>query len=93
MTRKAVTYLPPALRERVMVPCSLGLAESVRFTHLHEGRGNLLDHILVSQSMLPALNEVRILNESLHDESLPFATDLLYPESDHAPFVAHFRFD
>lgn len=28
--------------------------------------------------------------ELLHDESIAFATDVLYPESDHAPIVASF---
>jgi len=79
-----------ALRERVLVSCSRSVAESIRFSHLHEGRGNLLDHMLMSQAMLPYLREVQIHNENLHDESLPFASDAKYPESDHAPFLAQF---
>jgi endonuclease/exonuclease/phosphatase family metal-dependent hydrolase len=80
----------PALRERVLVSCSRSVAESIRFSHLHEGHGNLLDHMLMSQAMLPHLREVHIHNENLHDESLPFASDAKYPESDHAPFLACF---
>lgn len=80
----------PKLRSRVMVPCSNGIAESVRFTHLHHGKGNLLDHMLISQALLPHFRRAEIYNETLHDESLPFAFETKYPESDHAPFVAEF---
>ena len=78
----------PPLRSRVLVSCSAGIPESVRYSHLHEGHGNLLDHMLISQALLPGLREAAIYNENLHDESLPFSFDTLYPESDHAPFVA-----
>ncbi|QID18255.1 endonuclease [Nitrogeniibacter mangrovi] len=80
----------PALRERVLISCSRSVAASIRFSHLHEGHGNLLDHLLMSQAMLPYLHRVQIHNEDLHDESLPFTSDRKYPESDHAPFLAEF---
>ncbi|MDU0353716.1 endonuclease/exonuclease/phosphatase family protein [Paraglaciecola aquimarina] len=81
----------PALRHTVMLPCSLAIADSVRFSHLHHGQKNLLDHMLISQSMFSLFSEAHIFNENLHDESLPFASDSKFPESDHAPFVAHFN--
>jgi endonuclease/exonuclease/phosphatase family metal-dependent hydrolase len=81
----------PELRSRVLVPCSSAIAESVRFSHLHHGHGNLLDHMLISQSLLPYFQQAEIHNENLHDESLPFTYDTKYPESDHAPFVSEFR--
>jgi len=80
-----------ALRTRVLVACSLSVAKSIRFSHLHQGHGNLLDHILVSHSLLSRLQAVEIHNENLHDESQPFSFDTKYPESDHAPFVASFN--
>ncbi len=80
----------PALREYVMVPCSRGIPESVRFSLYHHGQANLLDHMLMSQAMLPHFRRAQILNENLHDESLPFRFDTKYPESDHAAFVAEF---
>lgn len=80
----------PDLRGRVLIPCSLAIPDSVRFSHYHYGRGNLLDHMLISQSLLPRFQRARICNENLHDESLPFMSDVKYPESDHAPFVAEF---
>ncbi|WP_317931067.1 endonuclease/exonuclease/phosphatase family protein [Halioxenophilus sp. WMMB6] len=81
----------PDLRHTVLVPCSLGIAESIRYSHLHQGRGNLLDHMLISQALLPYFHSAHIHNENLHDESLPFASDRKYPESDHAPFLAEFN--
>lgn len=80
----------PALRSRVLIPCSLAVPDSVRFSHYHHGQGNLLDHILISQSLLPRFQGAQIFNENLHDESLPFMSDAKFPESDHAPFVSEF---
>ncbi|MFC2077199.1 endonuclease/exonuclease/phosphatase family protein [Candidatus Bipolaricaulota bacterium] len=80
----------PDLRSSVLIPCSRAIPESVRFSHLHHGHGNLLDHMLISQSLLTYFRNAEIHNESLHDESLPFTFDTKYPESDHAPFVAEF---
>ena len=80
----------PELRSRVLLPCSRGIPESVRHSHYHHGHGNLLDHMLISQSLLPYFVQAEIHNENLHDESLPFTFDTKYPESDHAPFVAEF---
>ncbi len=83
----------PALRSNVLVPCSLAIPESTRFSHLHHGKGNLLDHMLISQALLPFFSHAQIHNENLHDESLPYSFDAKYPESDHAPFVAQFTID
>jgi endonuclease/exonuclease/phosphatase family metal-dependent hydrolase len=81
----------PDLRSSVLLPCSAAIAESVKFSHLHHGKGNLLDHMLISQSMYHLFVKADIFNENLHDESLPFASDIKYPESDHAPFLATFK--
>jgi len=78
------------LRHRVLIPCSGAIPETVRFSHLHHGQGNLLDHMLISQSLLRFFQRADLLNENLHDESLPFTYDTKYPESDHAPFAAEF---
>jgi exonuclease III len=78
------------LRGTALVSCSRSIPETIRFSHYHHGRGNLLDHMLMSQALLPHFQHAAIYNETLHDESLPFAFDRKYPESDHAPFVAEF---
>lgn len=82
-----------ALRSRVLIACSHSIPASIRYSHLHEGQGNLLDHILLSQSLLSQLNGAEIHNENLHDESMPFSFDTKFPESDHAGFVAVLRED
>lgn len=78
------------LRDRVLIPCSHSIPDSIKYSHLHHGEGNMLDHILISQSLIGYLQHAEIHNENLHDESLPFAFDDKFPESDHAGFVASF---
>jgi predicted extracellular nuclease len=82
----------PALSQRVLVPCERSVPESARFTLYHRGQGNMLDHVLVSRSLLRHYQSAEIHNETLHDESVAFASDRIYPESDHAPVVATFTF-
>ena len=83
----------PDLGFRQLFPCSMSIPEDRRYTHLHEGQGNLLDHMVVSRMMMSKYVSAEIHNEALHDESIAFATDKKYPESDHAPFVATFNMD
>jgi endonuclease/exonuclease/phosphatase family metal-dependent hydrolase len=80
-----------ALASRVLTPCENTVPETARFTYLHQGQKRLLDHMLISQSMLPHYRKAEIHNEMLHDETLAFATDTKFPESDHAPFAAEFE--
>jgi len=80
----------PDLASRVMVPCELSIPESARYSLFHHGRGQLLDHVVVSRSLLQFYRHTEIHNEVLHDESVAFATDITFPESDHAPVVAEF---
>lgn len=80
----------PDLNARVMHPVALAIAESRRFTLYHHGKPNLLDHMVVSRRMMASFRHAEIHNEMIHDESVAFATDDKYPESDHAPVVAEF---
>ncbi|HXG22817.1 MAG TPA: endonuclease/exonuclease/phosphatase family protein [Methylomirabilota bacterium] len=82
----------PRLATRVLAPCERTVPESSRFSLIHQGRGVMLDHILVSRSLLAHYRTTEIHNELLHDESAAFATDDKFPESDHAPVVAEFVF-
>lgn len=82
-----------ALAHRVLVPCERTIPEPGRFSLYHHGRGQMLDHILVSRALLAHYQGTEIHNELLHDESVAFATDLKFPESDHAPVVASFLLD
>ena len=79
------------LAKRVLVPCERTIPEPSRFSMLHLGKGRMIDHLLVSRSLLAYYKGSEIHNEVLHDESIAFATDKKYPESDHAPVVAEFQ--
>jgi len=80
----------PDLIGRVMVPIERTIPSSSRFSLYHHGRGVMLDHILASRAMLAFWQGTEIHNEILHDESIAFATDRKFPESDHAPVIAEF---
>jgi endonuclease/exonuclease/phosphatase family metal-dependent hydrolase len=81
----------PQLARRVLVPCERTIPEPSRFSLYHRGKPNLLDHILISRPFLAHYRGTEIHNELLHDESIAFATDKKFPESDHAPMVAEFE--
>ena len=51
----------------------------------------MIDHLVVSRSLLSYYKGTEIHNEILHDESIAFAVDMKYPESDHAPIIAEFE--
>ncbi len=76
---------------RVLVPIENTVPESSRYTLFHRGRGEMLDHLLVTRNLLAHYRGSEIHNEVLHDESASFATDRKFPESDHAPVVATFE--
>lgn len=79
------------LANRVLVPCEHSIPASSRFSLLHRGQGRMLDHLLASRPLLAHYRGAEIHNELLHDESIAFATDAYYPESDHAPLVTVFE--
>ena len=79
------------LASRVLVPIEQTIPEPSRFTLLYQGRGEMIDHMLVTRNLLGGYRGSEIHNEILHDESLAFAVDQKYPESDHAPVVAEFE--
>ncbi|MEP7200102.1 MAG: endonuclease/exonuclease/phosphatase family protein [Chloroflexota bacterium] len=81
----------PVLATRVLVPCEQSVPESARYSLFHHGKGIMIDHILVSRALLAFYRGTEIHNEVLHDESSAFATDVKFPESDHAPVVATFE--
>ncbi|WP_406661385.1 endonuclease/exonuclease/phosphatase family protein [Methanolobus sp. ZRKC3] len=79
------------LAKRVMVPCELSIPESSRFSLYHRGKGRMLDHFLVSRGMMGCYKGLEVHNELLHDESIAFATERKFPESDHAPMIVEFE--
>ncbi len=78
------------LVNRILLPCENSIPESSRYSLLHRGKGEMIDHLLVSRTMLRFYQGTEIHNEILHDESMAFADDKKYPEPDHAPVVAEF---
>jgi endonuclease/exonuclease/phosphatase family metal-dependent hydrolase len=80
----------PDLAGRILVPVENTVPEPARYTLFHQGRGQLLDHLLVTRNLLGGYRGSEIHNEVLHDESAAFADDRKFPESDHAPMVATF---
>jgi predicted extracellular nuclease len=81
----------PDLGSRVLVACENTIPESSRYSLLHLGRGQMLDHVLVSRALLAFYRGAEIHNEALPDESGAFRDDTKFPESDHAPVVAAFE--
>jgi endonuclease/exonuclease/phosphatase family metal-dependent hydrolase len=79
------------LAKRVIVPCEQTIPEPSRYSLLHHGRGEMIDHLLVSRSLVAHYRGAEIHNELLHDESVAFGTDVKFPESDHAPVIAEFE--
>ena len=82
----------PAHAARLMIPCENNIPDSARFSLFHLGKGQMLDHIIASRSLLRYLRGAEIHNEALPDESGAFRQDIKFPESDHAPVVAEFDF-
>ncbi|KUG57366.1 endonuclease [Kocuria rosea subsp. polaris] len=83
----------PELVNRILVPIEHTVPEPARYTLFHQGRAQMLDHMLVTRNLLASYRGSEIHNEVLHDESAAFAVDRKYPESDHAPVVATFALD
>ncbi|HYD70211.1 endonuclease/exonuclease/phosphatase family protein [Azospirillum sp.] len=78
------------LAARALVPLERNLPEGQRFSVLHAGQPVLLDHLLVSRTLLGWFRKAEIHNETLGDELVAQATIAHSPESTHAPVVAEF---
>ena len=81
----------PAHAQRVLVPCQKNIPESTRYSLLHLGHGEMIDHVLASRDLFRFFDHAEIHNETLVDESGAFRTDVKFPESDHAAVIAEFR--
>ena len=82
----------PHLTLRTLVPLERSLADSRRFSVVHHGRPQMLDHVLVSRPLLAWYKDVEIHNEALGDELITPQAVRGSPESFHAPVVAEFLF-
>src|SRR5262249_23920089 len=57
---------------------------------IHRGRGEQIDHILVSEVLFERLREARFVNETLRDHGPYPQSSAPSLDSDHAPFVVSF---
>jgi endonuclease/exonuclease/phosphatase family metal-dependent hydrolase len=78
------------LAARVLTPVARSLPADRRFTVLHHGRPEMLDHILASRSLFAAFTGAEIHNEMLDDELIAYGRIERVPDSLHAPVVASF---
>jgi endonuclease/exonuclease/phosphatase family metal-dependent hydrolase len=78
------------LARRVLTPVERSLPADQRFSVMHHGRPQMLDHILASRSLFGHLAGVEVHNEMLTDELVAYGRIDRPPESLHAPLVAAF---
>jgi endonuclease/exonuclease/phosphatase family metal-dependent hydrolase len=78
------------LAGRVLTPVERTLPADRRFTVLHHGRPEMLDHILASRTLFAHIANVEVHNEMLEDELVAYGRIDRPPESMHAPVIAVF---
>ena len=81
----------PHLAARTLVPVERSVAQSRRFSVVHHGRAQMLDHLLISRALLGWYRDIEIHNEALGDELMSARAVHDSPESFHAPVVAEFE--
>ncbi|HET9149154.1 MAG TPA: endonuclease/exonuclease/phosphatase family protein [Alphaproteobacteria bacterium] len=79
-----------ALAGSVMVAAERSVVGDRRFSVIHRGRRQMLDHILLSRALLGFYRGAEIHNEGLEDELVGHASEKP-PQSFHAPVVAEFH--
>lgn len=81
------------LAGRSLVVLDRGIEQSRRFSVVHHGRPQMLDHMLASHALLGALKGVEVHNESLGDEAVGWASQVKAAGSYHAGLIATFALD
>lgn len=80
------------LETGALIPCSAAIAEERRWSNMYRGRKDLLDHILISESLSARFLDARIFNENYYAPPDVFGWQpAIGPDSDHAPMLATFR--
>ncbi len=82
---RAADKLPGAL-----YACTDAIPLTQRFSVLHAGVPEQIDHILVTDGLRARVQDARILNETLRDHGSFAESTAPQPDSDHAPFVVRF---
>ncbi len=81
------------LANRSMVVLDRTLSKDRRFSVLHHGRPQMLDHILISRSLYGRFSTIEAHNETLEDEAIGGVKVQQSLSSFHAPVVAEFVFE
>lgn len=79
-----------ALADRTLILTEHSLAPELRFSVVHHGRRQMLDHVLISRGLSAWYRETEIHNEDLGDELVAYREVEHSPDSYHAPIVASF---
>ena len=80
----------PLLAMRSLVILDRAAPQDRRWSVLHHGRRQMLDHILASQALHGRFRSIEIHNEGLSDELVGYARHISASASAHAPVVAEF---
>jgi endonuclease/exonuclease/phosphatase family metal-dependent hydrolase len=80
----------PLLAKRSLVVLDRALPSDRRWSVLHHGRPQMLDHILASQALHGRFKSIDVHNEALSDELVGYARHMRASGSSHAPLVAEF---
>jgi endonuclease/exonuclease/phosphatase family metal-dependent hydrolase len=78
------------LTARAMVVLDRALDPARRFSILHHGRPQMVDHMLASHALYGHFRDVEIHNEAVGDEALAYAKHIEAVGSYHAALVAEF---
>ena len=80
----------PQLCGHSLVVLDRAVAQDRRWSVLHHGRPQMLDHILVSHALLGRVKAIDVHNETLSDELVGYAKHTHAAASSHAPVIAEF---
>jgi predicted extracellular nuclease len=75
---------------RSLSPCDAAIPADARWSILHHGAKQQLDHVLASKDLAAKVTSAAFLNEGLRDHSLLDPEGPMTPDSDHAPLVVRF---
>lgn len=79
------------LAAQSLVVLDRAIAADRRWSVLHHGRAQMLDHILASRSLYGHFRRIEVHNEGLGDEALGYGKAIHSAASYHAPVVAEFE--
>lgn len=79
-----------ALTAHTLVVLDRALEGDRRWSVLHHGRPQMLDHILASHALYGAFRSIEVHNEALGDEAVAYGKHATAAGSYHAPLVATF---